>query len=162
MMRWLRGLLSVPVALWVLFEEWGWEPLQRAMAVLARMPWVAWLEWRVQALPPYAALAVLAVPMLVLLPVKFGALWLIARGHRLEGLGLIVAAKLFSTAWVARIFALTQPALMRLAWFARVHARWTHWKHGIFAMVRASWPWRMGRIVKRQVRRMVDRVRRST
>ncbi len=160
-MRWLRGFFSVFVALWVLFEEWGWEPLQRAMAALARLPFVAWLERRVQALPPYPALLVLAVPMLVLLPVKFGALWLIARGHRIEGLGLIVVAKLLSTAWVARIFALTQPALMRLAWFARVHARWTHWKHDIFAMVRASWPWRMGRIVKRQVRRVVSRLRRS-
>ena len=36
MMRWIRRLLALPVALLLLFEEWGWEPLQRAIAWLAR------------------------------------------------------------------------------------------------------------------------------
>ena len=41
------SLLRLAVALVILFEEWGWEPLQRLMARLARLPLLAWLERRV-------------------------------------------------------------------------------------------------------------------
>ena len=34
--RRLRRLLTLPIALLVLFEEWGWEPARRAMAWLMR------------------------------------------------------------------------------------------------------------------------------
>jgi hypothetical protein len=32
--RFIMAVLRVPVALWLLFEEWGWEPLQAALASL--------------------------------------------------------------------------------------------------------------------------------
>lgn len=151
-MRWLRQAFGFLVALVILFEEWGWEPLQAALGRLARWPLLAWLERQLQRLPPYAALAVFALPALALLPVKLGALALISRGHALGGLLLIVAAKLIGTAIVARLFALLQPALMQLGWFARGHARWTVWKARWMNRVRASAAWRAATRVLRQVR----------
>ena len=53
--RFLRGLLMAPLALLLLFEEWGWEPLARAVARLARLPLWAWIEHKIQALPPWGA-----------------------------------------------------------------------------------------------------------
>lgn len=147
----LRRVFEALIALVILFEEWGWEPLKRAMAWVARWPPLAWIERRVAALPPYAALAVFLGPTLLLLPVKFGALWLIGQGQALLGALLIVAAKLVGTALVARLFQLTQPALLRLAWFARVYARWSTWKAALLTRVRASWAWRVGRVVKRRL-----------
>jgi hypothetical protein len=152
LLRWLRQLGGGLLALLILFEEWGWEPLQRALAVLGRLPLWRRLELRIAALPPAAALAVFGVPTLMLLPVKLLALWLIGGGHAGLGLLVIVAAKLLGTAVVARLFALTQPALLRLAWFAALYARWSAWKVALLAQVRASWAWRTGRAIKRLVR----------
>jgi hypothetical protein len=56
------------------------------------------------------------------------------------------------TALLARLFTLTQPTLMRLAWFAHWYPRWKAWKDGIIAQVRASPAWRMGRRVKARAR----------
>ena len=147
---WLRRALSLPVALLVVFWEWGWEPLQRAFALLARLPVLRWIEARVRALPPWGALIVFVLPSLLLLPVKLIALWLIGKGQALLGLLVILVAKLVGTALLARIFLLTQPALMQLAWFAALYNRWMPWKDALIARVRASWAWRVGRVFKRR------------
>jgi hypothetical protein len=152
-MRWLiKPIKAIAVwlfALVLLFEEWGWEPLQRLVARITHWPPLAALERRVAALPSWAALAVFALPGLLLLPVKLAALWAISRGHALLGLLVIVAAKIGGTAIVARLYALTQPALMRMAWFARWNGRWTVWKNDLLARVRASWAWRVARVMRR-------------
>jgi hypothetical protein len=158
-LRWLRRVAEAPIALVILFEEWGWEPLQRALAWVARLPLLARLERRIAALQPYAALAVFVLPTLLLLPVKLAALWLIGIGKAGLGLAVIVIAKLVGTALLARLFKLTQPALMQLAWFASMYARWTIWKNGVLAMVRASWAWRVGRVIKRRFAQRLARWR---
>jgi hypothetical protein len=144
------------VALYVLFFEWGWEPLARALGVLVRLPAVRWIEARIAALPPYAALAVFGVPTAALLPVKLLALALVARGHAVLGVVVILAAKVIGTAIVARLFMLTQPSLMRLAWFARGFARWMVFKAVILERARASLPWRLGRGLKAVTRRRIN------
>jgi hypothetical protein len=69
-------------------------------------------------------------------------LWLVGSGHALAGLVLIVGAKVAGTALLARLFALTKPALMRLPWFARGYERWREWKLALLARVRATAAWR--------------------
>jgi hypothetical protein len=139
--RFLKSLFTWALALLILFEEWGWEPLGRLLARLGRLPFFASVELRIRSLPPYASLTAFALPFLALLPVKVLALWLIARGHPLQGLVFILFAKLAGTALMARLFTLTQPALMRIAWFARYYGRWTAWKDALLARVRASPAW---------------------
>jgi hypothetical protein len=153
-MRWiLKPFKAIAVwifALLLLFEEWGWEPLQRLVARISRWPPLAAIERSIAKLPPWAALAVFALPGLALLPIKLAALWAISRGHALLGVLVIVCAKLGGTAIVARLFKLTQPALMQMAWFARWHGRWTVWKNALLAQVRASRVWRTGAVLRRQ------------
>ena len=161
LLRWLLQAASWPLALLILFEEWGWEPLQHALVRLSERLHLRWIEPRIRALPPYAALALFAVPALLLLPVKLAALWFIAAGHAVLGMLVIVGAKVLGTALVARLFTLTQPALMRLAWFARLHVRWIRWKDALLADVRASWAWRQARIARRRWRRQVAAMRRG-
>jgi hypothetical protein len=151
--RWLRRMAGLCLALLILFEEWGWEPLSRLVASLLRLPLLSWVERRIAALPPYAALFVFALPWLLLLPVKLLALWLIASGQNLLGVIAILLAKVVGTATVARLFTLTRPALERLAWFSAGYARWRAWKEGLVAQVRASEAWNWGRAVKRDLRR---------
>ncbi|MED5621066.1 hypothetical protein [Ideonella sp. BN130291] len=161
MIRWplraLRSGLRWAIALVLLFEEWGWEPLSRALGQLERLPVFAWLGRRIRNLPPYAALGIFLLPTLALLPIKLAALWLIGKGHAGMGLLVIVAAKIAGTAIVARLFVLTRESLMRLAWFARWYGRWMTWKDTLLAHVRASVAWQRARRIKAGVRRFLRR-----
>lgn len=150
--RGLKHLGTGLLALLILFEEWGWEPLQRLVARLGRLPLLRQIEAFIAGLSPRAALAVFVLPTLLLLPVKLLALWLISQGHRLLGVAVILLAKLVGTAVVARLFTLTRPALMQMPWFAHGYGRWTAWKERVLAQVRASWAWRTARAVKRLAR----------
>lgn len=158
-----RRAFGVLIALLVLFEEWGWEPLQRLMARIARLPGLRQLEDMVARLPPWAALIAVLLPSLLLVPVKLFALWLIGIGKGTLGVTVIVAAKIVGTAVVARLFTLTRPALKRLLWFEAIYERWVAWKESVIIRVRASWAWRVGRVVKRSVVARMQRFRgRST
>ena len=140
--RVLRAPLLALAALVLAIEEWGWRPLTALAARLARWPPLARLEARIRALPPLAALALFLVPAVVLFPVKLLALWLIHQGRAALGVTVIVAAKLVGTALVGRLFVLTEPQLMRFAWFARALGWWRHTKQRVRDALHA-WPaWR--------------------
>ncbi|MFO1341110.1 MAG: hypothetical protein U1F53_23295 [Burkholderiaceae bacterium] len=151
-LKWLLALV-------ILFEEWGWEPLQRLLARIGRLPGLRHIEGWVRGLPPYAALALFALPALALLPIKLLALWLIGQGRAVLGAVVIIATKIVGTAIVARLFTLTQPALMRLAWFARFYARWSAWKQVLLDWVRASAAWRAARALRLRLHRQWRRWR---
>ena len=146
--RILRGLTFGILAVVLLFEEWGWEPLANLFKRLARLPLWAQLERKIAGLPKWGALLVFGVPMLALLPIKLLALFLFGRGHAVVGLVLLIAAKLLGTAVLARLFQLTQPRLMQFSWFAHWYPRWKAWKDGLMTQIRHSEPWRMGRRMK--------------
>ena len=155
----LKGLLLAPVALFLLFEEWGWEPLAACFAALGRLPVWRQLERLIVRLPPWAALLAFGVPVLVLVPIKLLALYLLGEGHVAAGLGLVIAAKLAGTALGARLFQLTQPALMQLKWFARAYTPWKRWKDRMLSQVRNAWPWRMARRLTQRISVLGRRLR---
>lgn len=138
----LKGLVTVLLVPVLLFEEWGWGPLAALMAMLGRLPVLKQIERRIAALPPWAALLIFFAPVVVLFPVKLLALYLFGEGHYGSGVSLLIGAKVVGTAIVARLFQLTQPALMQIAWFARWYMRWKTWKDGVLASVRHSALWR--------------------
>jgi hypothetical protein len=151
----LRTGLQIALALLILLEEWGWQPLAELVGRLARWrPW-AQLETAVARLPPYAALAVFVLPSALLLPLKFLALFLIAKGQLVLAGLLFAAAKVGATALVARLFLLTQPALMQIGWFAWAYDRFIPWKNALEAYVRSSYVWRVARVWKAQAKRAV-------
>lgn len=143
--------LNILAALIVLFEEWGWRPLADLLAKLAQFRLIARLEAWIASLPPYGALVVFSLPTTILLPVKLAGLWLLAKGAVMTAGAMLVAAKIASTALVARIFTLTKPALMQLSWFAAAYNWFVPWKEQLFGIIRASWAWRYGRMVKTRI-----------
>ena len=154
----LKALLLSAVALFLLFEEWGWEPLAAAFAALGRLPVWRQLERLIVRLPPWAALLAFGVPMLALIPIKLLAVYLLGQGHLATGLGIIVLAKLAGTAFAARLFQLTQPALMQIRWFANIYVPWKIWKDHKLRQVRSSLPWRWGRKLRHRVKLLAIRV----
>lgn len=120
-------LLLAGVAL--LVEEALWR-LSAVYALLGRLPVFRAIEAWVRGLPPYGALALFGVPSVALAPVKVLALYWLAGGHPVLGIGTIATAKVAGTALVARLFQLTQPQLLTIGWF--------RWSYGKVMAVRAT------------------------
>jgi hypothetical protein len=141
-MKWLwrilRGLLLGLAALVIFLEEWGWRPLTRWAAKLAQWPPVQRLEARLIRLSPKQALLLFLAPAVLLFPLKILALWLIHQGRSSLGILLIVLAKLLGTAFVGRLFILTEPQLIQLPWFARALGWWRSTKQRVLQAVRSS------------------------
>jgi hypothetical protein len=136
MRRLLRPLL-VLLALVFLFEAWLWTHLAPVVAfIVARIPLhalkaaiVAWIE----KLPPAATLVVFVLPEVVLLlPLKFLEVWMLAHRHWLGAIAVLLLAKLVGVGVAAFIFDVTRPKLLELAWFRRLYDRvmaWLDWAH---------------------------------
>jgi hypothetical protein len=122
----LKRLLLVPlswlVAIVFLIEEAIWDWTARLMVRLGAMRMVHAIETRIAALLPRWALVTFLLPSLILIPAKLIGLHAIASGHLFIGSGVFILAKLLGMALFSRIFNLTRPALMQLAWFARLYA----------------------------------------
>lgn len=146
---------QILLALVVIFEEWGWQPLAQLAARIARWEPIARVEALIVRLPPYPALFVFAAPSMLLLPLKLASLWLIANGYVVWATLLFAFAKVAGTAFLARLFQLTKPALMQLAWFAHLYGIFIPWKDEMLASLRASRPWRIGRVIKSRLEKTV-------
>ncbi len=157
--RCLFGVLNVLLALLVLFEEWGWEPLVELVGRLRRFrPWMLFEHW-VEGLPPYPALAVLALPSLAIVPVKLLAVYFLARGYFIAAAVVLGTAKVVGTAFIGRLFVLTKPSILHIGWCAAIYNTVVPWQEALFAYIRGTWIWRMGRVVKWRLKRLARSAR---
>ncbi len=141
----IRKYLLAPfvytAALLLLLEEWLWDASKRLSARLPLIPFIVRLEAWVAGVPPYVALVIFVLPSLLLFPVKILALMSITHGHPTLGLIIIVSAKVLGTALVARVYTLTQKALLSLPWFARYRDIILRFKDRMIAQLRATHAW---------------------
>jgi hypothetical protein len=100
------------------------------------------------------------LPGLLLFPVKVLALLAIAHGHPASGIATLAVAKIGGAAVVARLYVLTLPSLLALAWFARCHAWFIALKDRWIAYLRASRAWRLSRRLARAPRQSLRRLAR--
>jgi hypothetical protein len=135
------GVVGVATLVFIL-EEWLWDTLTAAMGVLGRLPVISLLESWIARLPPAGAAVFFVLPTSLALPVKLVALHMIAHGHIVEGGLVIVAAKVLATALFARIYVLTQPALMQVRWFVALRAAVLRWRDWAYAQIAAHPLWR--------------------
>lgn len=147
--RAVRAVLLAIAAVVIAIEEWGWRPLTAWAARLAQWPPLRRLEARIRAASPLVALLLFAVPALLLFPLKVAALWLVHGGHAAIGVAIIVLAKLLGTALVGRLFIITEPQLMRFAWFAHAVAWWRRTKQRVRAAIERSAAWQAVRRLHR-------------
>lgn len=148
-------VLLYPLALILVFEEWGWVPLAAQFDKLTKIPQWKHLEERVVHLHPHGAMIILGIPFIALIPIKLFGLYLFDLGHLFAGFVVIITSKLFGTALFARLFQLTKPALLKLNWFARWYPRWKNWKDPLMQKVRESTPWKAVLIFKSKIKRII-------
>jgi hypothetical protein len=72
---------------------------------------------RIQSLGPYQSLALLAVPLAIVEPLKFIALIVCGNGHWLTGMLALGLTYLLSLVSVERLFHMVRPKLMMMPWF---------------------------------------------
>jgi len=140
----------------LLVEEVLWAWLSRMMAALARQPAVKRLEDMIAALPPYGAMLAFLLPVAMILPFKLLAVYLMAKGHVLSGLAVLLAAKITGMALWTRLYLLCRPALISLGWFAWLEStilRWRAWAHDLLEQ------WDAWRRLREGVRQGVGRLR---
>ena len=78
---------------------------------------------RIQKFGPYQSMALLLVPVTLVEPLKFVALFVAGEGHWLTGTGMILGAYAVSILLVERLFRVVKPKLMTLSWFAKLWTR---------------------------------------
>lgn len=76
-----------------------------------------------QKLGPYTSMALLALPLMLIEPLKLVALFVAGKGRWLAGTWMIVAAYAGSLLIVERLFRAVKPKLMLISWFATVWIR---------------------------------------
>lgn len=126
MRRILKRLFTYPLlvvaGVVLVVEEALWR-LSGLLALLGKLPVFRAMEDWLRGVPPMGALALFGVPALALAPVKLLALYWLAGGHPVLGIGTIVTAKIMGTAIVARLFQLTQTQLLTIQWFRWIYER---------------------------------------
>ena len=156
----LKKTLAAPfviiAAVIVLLEDWLWDDLARLMKFIGQLPVLRQLERIITNLPPYAALAVFIVPSILLIPVKLSALWLISHGQHALGLFTVIGAKIIGTALVARIYTLTQGSLLKINWFASLHARFTAFKQKVYGFIKATAVYQSAHEMKVKLKELVQ------
>lgn len=158
----LERVLSVPISALVL----AYDALDAIFGPVVR-PVVAWasslkLFQRIGAwiggLPPYGALALLAVPFAAIEPFKFVALYWLAEGHFALGATALVAAHLSSLLICERIFHAGKARMLEIGWFARGYGFVVELRERAMAWLRSTAAWRAA---AEAVARLRDRARRT-
>lgn len=172
---WLRPFWIL-LALIFLAEAWLWDHLEPLVArVVGLIPWKKLkvrLAQLIEGLPPWATLIVFVIPFILLLPLKFLEVYLLATRQWLAAGVVLVLAKLIGLGVTAFIFDVTREKLLTMAWFRRVYEWfvWARvWAHGITEPVRERmrqivWllkPQRAGRFLRRFMRLRRNAYRRS-
>ncbi len=141
-----------------LIEEFIWEWTAAMMAKLGAVRLVHAVERRIAALRPRWAFVAFILPSAILVPAKLIGLHAIAAGHWVIGSAVFIVAKVAGVALFSRIFNLTRPALMQLAWFARFYAWVMLYRNRIHAYLGR---WEAYQSVKRRIVSMVDAIKTS-
>jgi hypothetical protein len=149
--RLLRGAFLALAAIVIAIEEWGWRPLTAIAARVAKWPPIGRLEDMIRRAPPRVALLLFLAPAVLLFPIKLLALWFIHLGRTTLGVIVILAAKALGTAFVGRLFILTEHRLITFPWFARSLSWWRATKVRVKNAVRTSLLWQGAARLKRRI-----------
>jgi hypothetical protein len=110
-----------------LFEAWLWDKLTALGHWLRyRIPFEAFKHWvalKIEHMPPWSALLLFIIPVIVVQPLKLAALWLMVHGHVLLGALGFVVIKIVGFGAVAFLFELTREKLMTFRWFVWIYER---------------------------------------
>lgn len=106
-------------------------------------------------LPPYPTLALFAVPVIVLEPIKPVAACLVATGHIVLGLAVFVVGEILKLVLVERLFCLCSVKLMSIPAFAWAYGKFQQGKTWLLSTEAWQSVLRLNRMVRSSIRNYV-------
>jgi hypothetical protein len=140
----------------LLFEEWFWEKSTAIAARLGRLPPLSDLESWIRGRERWSALALFVAPVVVIYPFKALALYAMAQGYVTGGMTAFILAKLVATAVFARLYQLTEHAIIQFRWVRRTRAAFLRGRAFVHAWLNAQPSYRRARVL---VRRSSQRIK---
>ena len=116
----VRAVVTLGVIVYTALDELLFPLFRPAIRWLGHLQLFQRLAAFIRNLPPYAVLALLAAPFIILEPAKLFAIYWGAVGHPLQGALLLLAAQVASILTCDRIFHVGYAPLMRIVWFTRL------------------------------------------
>jgi hypothetical protein len=153
----LRGGGGAVIGVYVVLDSIFGPILRPLTRFLVRSAPIAMMERGVARLPPYAALAALALPFIIAEPAKIFGLYLIGDRHYVSGAITIMLAYLVSLLVVDRIYEAARPQLFTIRWFAALMGWIIELRDDLTARVKKTRAWQWAR---EQVRRLKSRLAR--
>jgi len=158
-----RFVVAVLVVAYTLLDELLFPLFRPAIRWLSELQLFQRLGVLIGRLPPYVALVLLAVPFVIIEPAKVLALLIVAQGHVIEGVVLLLIAQVLSLLICERIFHAAYVPLMRIGWLKAVLGWLFSLRDKALAIGRATAVWKaavaMGRGVRDWVRGLVASLR---
>jgi hypothetical protein len=148
--RSVASCLLFVAAVVLLFEEWLWEKTTAVAARLGRLPLLSNLQSWIRRRGRWTALALFVAPVVVIYPFKALALYAMARGYVTGGMVAFILAKLAATAVFARLYQLTEHAIIRFHWVRRTRAAFLRGRAFIHAWLNAQAVYRRARVLVRR------------
>lgn len=117
----LKSILVFIAFIVILIEDVLWDYLLKVTKKLDEYKIVQKIELWMSGLSPYNALTLFIVPDLFIIPLKLALVKMMASGMIIEGIVLLIIAKIFATALYAKIFIVCKPALLQISWVKWIH-----------------------------------------
>ena len=154
-----RATAIVIVVLWAILDTLLVPLLRPLVDWLASLRLFETIGALIGRTPPYLVLLLLAVPFVVLEPLKVFALYWIAVGHVIQGTILLIFAHGLSILTLDRIYHAGKGQLDKIGWFARLMSWVVGLRDWAFGWVKQSAAWqaaaRLGTAARRQLRQLV-------
>src|SRR4051812_11614217 len=123
----LRPLVTVAAILYFIIDALFLSLVRPLGRLIAELRIYDWLRQQLDRLGPYPTLVFFVVPYILLEPVKPVALYLIAIGHIVNGILVLVIGEFLKLLIVERLFHLTRDKLMTIPAFAWTYNRVMAW-----------------------------------
>ena len=148
----VRAIATIVVVVWSVFDELLFRPLRPAVRWLSGLRLFEAIGALIARTPPYGVLALLAVPFVLIEPLKVVALYWIATGLFIRGVALLIFSYVLSIFTLDRIYHTGHSQLMRIVWFARIMGWIGGLRDRAFGWVKATPAWQAAASVAREVR----------
>jgi hypothetical protein len=129
--RVLDGLLVIPAILAVAIEDYAIRPAVALLTRIHRIPILQRLHHRLARLPPGVALPLFLIPEITSRAGWFVSAWLLITGAAWQALIVYMLTKIIAGITALWVYQACEPALLRVAWFARIHAAAGRWRQSL-------------------------------
>ena len=161
----MRRIISYPIlflaAITLIVEEAIWDKISSVMAKIARLKFFQIIEAWVAKQNRYIILGLFVVPCAMSFSIKLIGFFLIASGHFVDGVSIIVFAEILGTSIMVRLFMITKPKLLTFQAFNYVYVKVNILKDWAKNFITQSEAWQHIKSVIGQVKTLMRKQKRT-